>query len=212
MAAPARVVVVEAGADGQSGGLTQSRTGLVVGDWAPGAGRERHTRPGSAAARAGSASQPATTSAPRPAPSSSWRAASSGWPRTPGTVLAQSPAGGAARAAGAPVELIVAVDPAGNGGLGVTLVPEVLGQPEGVARHLLDGAGLGAEVVAGCDADPARAAAEPGRVWRSRPAPGAQSPTAGPVRIWVNPPDCPPVPATTTTTRGGAATSTTVER
>jgi penicillin-binding protein 1A len=131
----------------------------------------------------------------------------------PGTVLAQSPAGGAARAAGVPVELMtVAVDAAGNGGLGVTLVPEVLGQPEEVARRLLDEAGLGAEVVAGCDADPARAAAEPGRVWRSRPAPGTQSPTAGPVRLWVNPPDCPPVPSSTTTTRAGAATSTTLER
>jgi penicillin-binding protein 1A len=130
----------------------------------------------------------------------------------PGTVLAQSPAGGAARGAGAPVELTVAVDAAGNGGLGVTLVPGVLGQPEQAARQLLDGAGLDAEVVAGCDADPARAAAEPGRVWRSRPAPGAQSPTTGPVRLWVNPPDCPSAPASTTTTRAGAATSTTLER
>ena len=85
----------------------------------------------------------------------------------------------------------MAVDASGAGGLGVTLVPEVL---------------------AGCDADPARAAAEPGRVWRSRPAPGAQSPTAGRVRLWVNPPDCPPVPASTTTTRAGAATSTSLER
>jgi hypothetical protein len=106
----------------------------------------------------------------------------------------------------------VAVDAAGNGGLGVTLVPGVLGQPEEAARQLLDGAGLGAEVVAGCDADPARAAAEPGRVWRSRPAPGAQSPTTSPVRLWVNPPDCPSAPASTTTTRAGAATSTTLER
>ena len=130
----------------------------------------------------------------------------------PGTVLAQSPPGGAARAAGAPVELTVAVDAAGNGGLGVTLVPELLGQPGEIARHLLDGAGLGAEVVAGCDTDPARAAAEPGRVWRTRPAPGTQSPTSSPVRLWVNPPDCPPVPATTTTSRAGAATSTTSER
>ena len=60
----------------------------------------------------------------------------------PGTVLAQSPAGGAARPAGAPVELTVAVDAQGAGGLGLTLVPEVLGQPEETARHLLDQAGL----------------------------------------------------------------------
>jgi penicillin-binding protein 1A len=117
----------------------------------------------------------------------------------PGTVLAQEPAGGAARPAGAPVRLTVAVDAQGAGGLGVTLVPEVLGLPEDAARRLLDQAGLGAEVLAGCDADPARAAAEPGRVWRSGPAPGAQSATAAPVRLWVNPPTCSP---TTTTTRG----------
>jgi hypothetical protein len=63
----------------------------------------------------------------------------------------------------------------------VTLVPEVLGQPEATARQLLAQAGL---------------AAEPGRVWRSGPAPGAQSPTASPVRLWVNPPHC-PLPTTT---------------
>jgi membrane peptidoglycan carboxypeptidase len=116
----------------------------------------------------------------------------------PGTVLAQSPAGGAGHPAGAPVELTVAVDAQGAGGLGVTLVPEVLGQPEETARHLLDQAGLTPEVQAGCDADPARAVAEPGRVWRSGPAPGSQAPNGSRVRLWVNPPGCPP-PATTTT-------------
>ena len=116
----------------------------------------------------------------------------------PGTVLAQSPAGGAARAAGAPVELTVAVDTQGAGGLGVTLVPEILGQPEAAARDLLARAGLEAEVLSGCDADPARAAAEPGRVWRSGPAPGAQAPTGTRVRLWANPPGCPPPPTTTT--------------
>jgi serine/threonine-protein kinase len=125
----------------------------------------------------------------------------------PGTVLAQTPAGGSARPAGSPVELTVAVDAGGAGGLGVTLVPEVLGQPEDAARQLLDQAGLGAEVVAGCDTDPARAAAEPGRVWRSGPAPGTQSPTSSPVRLWVNPPDCPPV--TSSTAGAGPATTTT---
>jgi serine/threonine-protein kinase len=122
---------------------------------------------------------------------------------TPGTVLAQTPAGGTARAAGAPVELTVAVDGQGAGGVGVTLVPEVLGQPEGAARQLLDQAGLEAELVTGCDTDPARAAAEPGRVWRSGPAPGAQAPTGGRVRLWVNPPSCPPSPTTTTGTGEG---------
>ena len=116
----------------------------------------------------------------------------------PGTVLAQSPAGGAARPAGAPVELTVAVDAQGAGGLGVTLVPEVLGQPEETARQLLDQAGLTFEVRPGCDTDAARAAAEPGRVWRSGPAPGSQATTGSKVRLWVNPPGCPP-PATTTT-------------
>jgi membrane peptidoglycan carboxypeptidase len=116
----------------------------------------------------------------------------------PGTVLAQSPAGGAARPAGAPVELTVAVDAQGAGGLGVTLVPAVLGQPEATARHLLDQAGLAAEVQAGCDTDPARAAAEPGRVWRAGSAPGSQAPAGARVRLWVNPPGCPPLATTTT--------------
>ena len=109
------------------------------------------------------------------------------------------------RAAGAPVELTVAVDGQGAGGLGVTLVPEVLGQPEATARQLLSVAGLDTEVLAGCDADPARAAAEPGRVWRSGPAPGTQAPTGTRVRPWANPPSCPP--AATTTTPGPTTTS-----
>jgi membrane peptidoglycan carboxypeptidase len=128
----------------------------------------------------------------------------------PGTVLAQSPAGGAARPAGAPVELTVAVDAQGAGGLGVTLVPEVLGQPEAAARHLLDQAGLAAEVQAGCDTDPARAAAGPGRVWRSGPAPGSQAPAGARVRLWVNPPGCPPPP--TTTSRAGPTPTSTAGR
>jgi hypothetical protein len=114
----------------------------------------------------------------------------------PGTVLAQSPAGGTARGAGTPVELTVAVDRLGFGGLGVALVPEVLGRPEAAARELLGQAGLGAVVVAGCDSDAARAADRPGWVWRSGPAPGSQTPNGRPVRLWVNPPGCqPPAPA-----------------
>jgi|GEM_PF-2667062 beta-lactam-binding protein with PASTA domain len=80
----------------------------------------------------------------------------------------------------------------------MTLVPEVLGQPEETARHLLDQGGLTPEVQAACDTDAAGAAAEPGRVWRSGPAPGAQAPSGSRVRLWVNPQGCPP-PATTTT-------------
>ncbi|HEX3212983.1 MAG TPA: transglycosylase domain-containing protein [Actinomycetota bacterium] len=129
----------------------------------------------------------------------------------PGTVLAQSPAGGAARPAGAPVELTVAVDAQGAGGLGLTLVPEVLGQPQETARHLLDQAGLTPEVQAACDTDATRASSEPGRVWRSGPAPGAQAPTGTRVRLWVNPPGCPP-PATTTTTRAGPTPTSIAER
>jgi beta-lactam-binding protein with PASTA domain len=80
----------------------------------------------------------------------------------------------------------------------VTLVPEVLGQPEETARSLLDQAGLTPELRPGCDTDAARAAAEPGRVWRSGPAPGSQATAGSEVRLWGNPPGCPP-PATTTT-------------
>ena len=124
----------------------------------------------------------------------------------PGMVLAQSPAGGSARPPGAPVELTVAVDRRGAGGLGVVLVPEVLGQPEATARELLAQAGLGVELLAGCDADPARAAVEPGRVWRSGPAPGAQVPDGGSVQLWVNPDGC-PAPTTTTTAPAPTTTS-----
>ena len=127
----------------------------------------------------------------------------------PGTVLAQSPAGGAARPAGAPVELTVAVDAEGAGGLGVTLVPEVLGQPEEIARRLLDQAGLTPETQAACDTDAAGAAAEPGRVWRSGPAPGAQAPSGSRVRLWVNPSGCPPA---TTTTRATPTPTSIAER
>jgi hypothetical protein len=80
-------------------------------------------------------------------------------------------------------------------------------RPPEAARRWPDQAGLGAEVLAGCDDDPARAAAEPGRVWRSGPAPAAQSPVGGRVRLWVNPGSCPA--PTTTTTRAGRATTTT---
>jgi penicillin-binding protein 1A len=114
----------------------------------------------------------------------------------PGTVLAQFPAGGTARPAGAPVVLTVAVDRAGAGGLGQTLVPEVLGEPEALARSLLGEAGLGVAVTEGCDSDPARAAASPGTVWRSGPAPGAQVAAGAAVRLWVNPPACQPPPTT----------------
>jgi len=124
----------------------------------------------------------------------------------PGMVLAQSPAGGSARPPGAPVELTIAVDRRGAGGLGVVLVPEVLGQPEATARELLAQAGLGVELLAGCDADPARAAVEPGRVWRSGPAPGAQVPDGGSVQLWVNPDGC-PAPTTTTTAPAPTTTS-----
>jgi penicillin-binding protein 1A len=129
----------------------------------------------------------------------------------PGTVLAQSPAGGAARPAGAPVELTVAVDAQGAGGLGVTLVPEVLGQPQETARNLLDQAGLTPELRPGCDPDAASAAAGPGRVWRSGPAPGSQATTGSEVRLWVNPPGCSP-PATTTTTRATATPTSIAQR
>jgi len=129
----------------------------------------------------------------------------------PGTVLGQSPAGGAARPAGAPVELTVAVDAQGVGGLGLTLVPEVLGQPQETARRLLDQAGLTPEVQEACDTDATRASSEPGRVWRSGPAPGAQTPAGTRVRLWVTPPGCPP-PATTTTTRAGPTPTSIAER
>ena len=123
----------------------------------------------------------------------------------PGTVLAQSPAGGAARPAGAPVELTVAVDAQGAGGLGVTLVPEVLGQPEEIARNLLDQAGLTPEAQAACDTDAAGAAAEPGRVCAPAPPP-APRPRAVPGSASGSTPRA-ARPATTTTRATPTATS-----
>ena len=61
----ALVVVVAGG--GQPWGLTQRRTREPLGAWAPGAGPERQTRPGSAAAPAASVSQAAWVSGVRPA-------------------------------------------------------------------------------------------------------------------------------------------------
>ena len=62
-----------------------------------------------------------------------------------------------------------------------------------------------------CDTDATRASSEPGRVWRSGPAPGAQTPAGTRVRLWVTPPGCPP-PATTTTTRAGPTPTSIAER
>ncbi len=116
----------------------------------------------------------------------------------PGTVLAQSPAGGAARPAGAPVELTVAVDAQGAGGLGVTLVPEVLGQPEETARHLLDQGRPDAR-------GPGRLRHRRGRRRRRagpglalRPRPGRPGPERFPGPPLGQPPGL-PAPATTTT-------------
>jgi hypothetical protein len=80
---------------------------------------------------------------------------------------------------------------------GGSTVPEGSASPRPPPTSCWPQAGLAAEVLGGRDADPARAAAEPGRVWRSGPAPGP-SPTASPVRLWVNPTGCPsPTPTTT---------------
>jgi membrane peptidoglycan carboxypeptidase len=120
----------------------------------------------------------------------------------PGTVLAQTPAGGAARTPGAPVELTVAVDASGAGGLGVTLVPEVLGQPEATARQLLEQAGLAAEVLAAATPTrPGGRRARPGVALR--PGPGGPVPHRRPGAAVGQPAGLPPAPAATTTTAAG---------
>jgi penicillin-binding protein 1A len=124
----------------------------------------------------------------------------------PGTVLGQSPAGGTALRIGATVRLTVAVDRLGNGGLGVALVPEVLGQPAEAALAMLRQSGLAGRVTGSCDEDAAAAAERPGLVWKSAPGPGGEAALEQPVELWVNPPGCPPpttgpprAPAPTTT-------------
>jgi penicillin-binding protein 1A len=111
----------------------------------------------------------------------------------PGQVLRQLPAGGTARARGAAVELTVAVGGRGEGGLGVTLVPDVLGQPSETALRLLGRAGLDGLATRACDSDPEQAA-RPDLVWKAAPGPGAQVRTGQRVALWVNPAHCPPPP------------------
>jgi penicillin-binding protein 1A len=108
-----------------------------------------------------------------------------------GVVLGQAPRGGSARPPGSPVELTVAVDGLGVGGLGVTLVPEVLGLPSEAALRLLGRVGLDAVATAACDSDPAAAAALPGVVWKAAPGPGAQVAAGARVELRVNPSACP---------------------
>jgi penicillin-binding protein 1A len=127
----------------------------------------------------------------------------------PGTVLGQSPAGGTAPGRGATVALTVAVDRFGNGGLGMTLVPQVLGQPAEAAMALLRQAGLAGRVTGSCEEDATAAAARPGMVWKAAPGPGGQVAITQPVELWVNPSGCAPAPTTTSTAPRGPAPTTT---
>jgi hypothetical protein len=98
-------------------------------------------------------------------------------PTRPGEhVVGQSPAGGTVAAVGAAVTLEMAVDRAGNGALGLTLVPEVLGLP-----GLLRQAGLHGQVTTAYDTDAGAAAMRPGLVWKAAPGPGGQTALARPV-------------------------------
>jgi hypothetical protein len=98
------------------------------------------------------------------------------------------------------VALTVAVDRYGNGGLGMTLVPEVLGQPAEAAMALLRQAGLAAQVTGSCEEDANAAAARPGMVWKAAPGPGGQVAFTQPIELWVNPSGCPPAPTSTAPT------------
>jgi penicillin-binding protein 1A len=125
----------------------------------------------------------------------------------PGTVVGQSPPGGTAARVGAAVTLEVAVDRAGNGALGLTLVPEVLGLPAEAGLALLRQAGLHGQVNTACDPDADAAALRPGLVWKAAPGPGGQTALARPVELWVNPSGCPPAPTTTTSPSGPTTTT-----
>ena len=127
---------------------------------------------------------------------------------TPGTVLGQSPPGGTAVRPGGAVALEVAVDRGGNGALGLTLVPEVLGLPAEAGLALLRQAGLHGQVTTACDTDADAAALRPGLVWKAAPGPGGQMALSRPVELWVNPPGCPPAPTTTTASPPGPTTTT----
>jgi penicillin-binding protein 1A len=122
----------------------------------------------------------------------------------PGTVLGQQPPGGAEPKPGTVVRLTVAVTPQGVGGLGVTLVPPVLGQPLATATTMLQQAGLSAVAAEQCPDGPAGPAARPGTVWSADPAPGAQAASGAQVRLRTSPagePPCPPAKGTSTSDR-----------
>ena len=127
---------------------------------------------------------------------------------TPGTVVGQSPPGGSAVRPGGAVALEVAVDRDGNGALGLTLVPDVLGLPAEAAMALLGKAGLHGRVTTACDPDADAAALRPGLVWKAAPGPGGQVALARPVELWANPSGCPPAPTTTTSPPGPTTTTT----
>jgi penicillin-binding protein 1A len=129
----------------------------------------------------------------------------------PGTVLAQSPLGGLTPQRGSAVIITVAADANGAGGIGVTLVPDVLGQPGQAARALLLLAGLSALLTEGCEAGGPGVA--PGSVWKAAPAPGETVRSGQQVQIWVSPAEpsacLPPPPPTTRPPPTSASTTTT---
>jgi len=104
----------------------------------------------------------------------------------PGTVIGQSPGGGARAAEGSTVTLTVATAGDGGGDTGPT-VPDVLGQPEGSAEAELHGAGFDVRLVYQRESDKDSAKRNKGRVWKQSPSSGSTAQRGSIVTIWVNP-------------------------
>ena len=113
--------------------------------------------------------------------------ASSSYP--PGTVVSQSPSGGAKAAEGSTVTISVATTGAGGGEdeEASASVPDVLGQPEGSAESELHASGYDVRVVYQRESSRGQARKNSGLVWKQSPASGTEAQPGSTVTIWVNP-------------------------
>jgi membrane peptidoglycan carboxypeptidase len=102
--------------------------------------------------------------------------------RPPGTVLAQSPAGGTRIAAGGTVTITIAIPPVKQ-----VEVPSVLGLKRDQAVEALRNAGLNASVVTQTESNKKDAKRHKGRVWKQDPASGTKVDKGRVVVIFVNP-------------------------
>jgi penicillin-binding protein 1A len=100
----------------------------------------------------------------------------------PGYVVGQSPAGGAMAAGGSTVTLLVSA-----GGRRTAEVPDVLGRPNAEAVAAIKAAGFAVQLETQPEADPAKAAAHAGLVWKQSPGGSGPADAGSTVVLWANP-------------------------